>query len=87
MKIQRKNLIRRKYDFLIDVGKFNVGINRDFELIIDYGKLNHKILYDTLREKYPDYKHSNILVSLTKETKFMFDELSEDLTKFINSIN
>ena len=38
-------------------------------------------------EKYPDYKHSNILVSLTKETKFMFDELSEDLTKFINSIN
>ena len=50
MKIQRKNLIRRKYDFLIDVGKFNVGINRDFELILDYGTVNHKILYDTLRE-------------------------------------
>ena len=61
MKIQRKNLIRRKYDFLIDIGKFN-GINRDFELVLDYGTVNHKILYDTLRTKYPNYKHSNILV-------------------------
>jgi hypothetical protein len=87
MKIQRKNLIRRKYDFLIDIGKFNVGINRDFELVLDYGTVNYKVLYETLKKKYPDYKHSNILVSLTQETKFMFDELSEDLTKFINSIN
>jgi hypothetical protein len=87
MKIQRKNLIRRKYDFLIDIGKFNVGINRDFELVLDYGTVNHKILYDTLSKKYPNYKHSNILVALTQETKFMFEELSEDLTKFINSIN
>ena len=87
MKIQRKNLIRRKYDFLIDIGKFNVGINRDFELVLDYGTVNHKVLYEALKKKYPDYKHSNILVSLTQETKFMFEELSEDLTKFINSIN
>ena len=87
MKIQRKNLIRRKYDLLIDVGRFNVGINKDFELVLDYSTVNHKKLYETLKEKYPKYHHTNILVALTQETKFMFDDLAEDVTKFVNSIN
>lgn len=87
MKIQRKNLIRRKYDFLIDVGRFNVGVNRDFELVLNYSTVNHKKLYETLREKYPEYMHTNILVALTQETKLMFEDLTEDLTKFVNSIN
>ena len=87
MKIQRKNLIRRKYDFLIDVGRFNVGINRDFELVLDYSTVNHKKLYETMKKKYPEYMHTNILVALTQETKVMFEDLTEDLTKFINSIN
>mgnify|MGYP003111388414 FL=1 len=87
MKIQRKNLIRRKYDLLIDVGRFNVGVNRDFELVLNYSTVNHKKLYETLREKYPEYMHTNILVALTQETKLMFEDLTEDLTKFVNSIN
>lgn len=87
MKIQRKNLIRRKYDFLIDVGRFNVGINRDFELVLNYSTVNHKKLYETMKEKYPEYMHTNILVALTQETKLMFEDLTEDLTKFVNSIN
>tara|TARA_R100000988_G_scaffold16487_1_gene8135 strand:+ start:132 stop:395 length:264 start_codon:yes stop_codon:yes gene_type:complete len=87
MKIQRKNLIRRKYDLLIDVGRFNVGINREFELVLDYNTVNHKKLYETLKEKYPKYQHTNIIVALTQETKFMFDDLAEDVTKFVNSIN
>tara|TARA_Y100000361_G_scaffold48854_1_gene42412 strand:+ start:1435 stop:1698 length:264 start_codon:yes stop_codon:yes gene_type:complete len=87
MKIQRKNLIRRKYDFLIDVGRFNVGVNRDFELVLNYSTVNHKKLYETMKEKYPEYMHTNILVALTQETKLMFEDLTEDLTKFVNSIN
>ena len=87
MKIQRKNLIRRKYDFLIDVGRFNVGINRDFELVLNYSTVNHKKLYETMKEKYPEYMHTNILDALTQETKLMFEDLTEDLTKFVNSIN
>ena len=87
MKNQRKNLIRRKYDFLIDVGRFNVGINRDFELVLNYSTVNHKKLYETMKEKYPEYMHTNILVALTQETKLMFEDLTEDLTKFVNSIN
>ena len=87
MKIQRKNLIGRNYDFLIDVGRFNVGINRDFELVLNYSTVNHKKLYETMKEKYPEYMHTNILVALTQETKLMFEDLTEDLTKFVNSIN
>ena len=74
MKIQRKNLIRRKYDFLIDIGKFNVGINRDFELVLDYGTVNHKILYDTLRKKYPNYE--NAWYKLPKSSKTILTQNS-----------
>jgi len=40
-----------------------------------------------MKKKYPEYMHTNILVALTQETKVMFEDLTEDLTKFINSIN
>jgi hypothetical protein len=97
--IEHKNLIRRKYDFLINVGKFKVGINRNFDLVLDYDIVNHHKLYETLLKEYPKYQHTNILVALPKyqhtnilvalsqETKFMFDELAEDMTKFVNSLN
>lgn len=85
--IEHKNLIRRKYDFLINVGKFNVGVNRNFDLVLDYDTVNHKKLYETLIDKYPKYQHTNILVALSQETKFMFDELSDNITKFVNSLN
>jgi len=82
-----KNLIRRKYDFKIDIGFYALGINRDFELIIDEETVNAKVLYKHLKEAYPDFQHSNILIGLANETKFKFEELSEDMTKFVNSLN
>jgi len=85
--IEHKNLIRRKYDFLINVGKFKIGVNRDFDLVLDYDTVNHHKLYETLVKEYPKYQHTNILVALSQETKFMFDELAEDMTKFVNSLN
>jgi len=82
-----KNLIRRKYDFKIDIGFYSLGVNRDFELVIDEQTVNSKLLYKHLKEDYPDFQHSNILVGLANETKFKFEELSEDMQKFINRLN
>jgi hypothetical protein len=64
-----------------------LGINRDFELIIDEETVNAKVLYKHLKEAYPDFQHSNILIGLANETKFKFEELSEDMQRFINRLN
>jgi hypothetical protein len=64
-----------------------LGVNRDFELIIDEETVNAKVLYKHLKEAYPDFQHSNILIGLANETKFKFEELSEDMQRFINRLN
>lgn len=51
--VEHKNLIRRKYDFLINVGKFKVGVNRNFDLVLDYDTVNHHKLYEKLLKDYP----------------------------------
>lgn len=82
-----KNLVRRKYDYTIDIGFYSLGINRDFELVINEETINSKLLYKHLKEVYPDFKHSNILIGLANETKFKFTELSDNIQKFINKMN
>jgi asparagine synthetase A len=82
-----ENLVRRKYDYTIDVGTYSLGINRDFNLVIDEDTVNSKFLESTLQKVYPDFRQSNIIVAVARETKYQFEELSERMTRFINKIN
>lgn len=81
-----KNLVRRKFDYKIDIGTYTLGINRDFNLVIDEDTVNYKALQGTLQKVYPDFKQSNIIVSVARETKYQFEELSDRMTHFINRI-
>lgn len=82
-----ENLVRRKYDYTIDVGTYSLGINRDFNLVIDEDTVNSKFLESTLQKVYPDFRQSNIIVAVARETKYQFEELSERMTRFINRLN
>ena len=82
-----KNLVRRKFDYKIDVGFYSLGINRDFELVINEDTVNHKILQEKMNELYPDFRQANVLVALARETKFQFEDMSDRLTRFINKVN
>lgn len=82
-----ENLVRRKYDYTIDVGTYSLGINRDFNLVINEDIVNSKFLESTLQKVYPDFRQSNIIVAVARETKYQFEELSERMTRFINKIN
>ncbi len=82
-----ENLVRRKYDYTIDVGTYSLGINRDFNLVINEDTVNSKFLESTLQKVYPDFRQSNIIVAVARETKYQFEELSERMTRFINKIN
>ena len=81
-----KNLVSRKFDYKIDIGTYTLGINRDFNLVIDEDTVNYKVLQGTLQKVYPDFKQSNIIVSVARETKYQFEELSDRMTHFINRI-
>ena len=50
-----KNLVRRKFDYKIDIGNYSLGINRDFNLVIDEDTVNYKVLNKTLQEMYPEW--------------------------------
>jgi hypothetical protein len=81
-----QNLVRRKYDYKIDVGFYSLGINRDFNLVVNEDTVNYNVLDKTLKELYPEFRQSNVIVSVARETKYQFEELSERMTKFINKI-
>jgi len=81
-----KNLVRRKFDYKIDIGTYALGINRDFDLVINENTVNYSVLQKTLEKVYPEFRHSNVLVSVARETKFQFEEMSDKMTKFINRI-
>lgn len=82
-----KNLVRRKYDYAIDIGRYSLGVNRDFKLVINEETINAKLLYKHLQQEYPEFRQANILVGLANETKFKFEELSSNMQKFINRMN
>lgn len=81
-----KNLVRRKFDYKIDIGNYSLGINRDFNLVVDEDTVNYKVLNKTLQEMYPEFRQSNVIVSVARETKYQFEELSDRMTQFINKI-
>ena len=81
-----KNLVRRKFDYKIDIGTYSLGINRDFNLVINEDTVNYKVLNKTLQEMYPEFRQSNVIVSVARETKYQFEDLSDIMTQFVNKI-
>lgn len=81
-----ENLVRRKFDYQIDIGKYSLGINRDFNLVIDEDIVNSRILQHTLQKMYPDFRQANVISAIARETKYQFGELSERMTEFVNKV-
>tara|TARA_E500000318_G_scaffold810_2_gene1111 strand:- start:654 stop:821 length:168 start_codon:yes stop_codon:yes gene_type:complete len=54
--------------------------------VIDEDTVNYKVLNKTLQEMYPEFRQSNVIVSVARETKYQFEELSDRMTQFINKI-